>query len=107
MRRANPTPTRGDPWAPDFLPSNLHGRFAYLNNVPKGGATRFPKLPGGTVTVKPQRGKALLWPSVLADQPHEQDQRTDHEALPVLRGEKFGERLRAVCVPLTCVCGLL
>ena len=61
-----------------------------MNDVPGGGATRFTSLPSGPVTFQPQRGKAVLWPSVLADEPHSKDSRTDHEALPVTEGEKFG-----------------
>jgi len=57
--------------------------------VPRGGATAFPNLPSGPVNIQPQRGKAVLWPSVLADAPHSEDERTDHEALPVTKGEKF------------------
>ena len=66
--------------------------FGYMNDVPEGGGTRFTSLPGGPVTFQPQRGKAILWPSVLADDPHTKDERTDHEALPVTKGEKFGVR---------------
>ena len=47
-------------------------------------------LPSGPFTFQPKRGKAILWPSVKADSPHEKDERTDHEALPVTQGEKFG-----------------
>jgi len=64
--------------------------FTYLNDVPEGGGTRFTDLPTGPVTFQPQRGKAILWPSVLADNPHAKDDRTHHEALPVTGGEKFG-----------------
>lgn len=64
--------------------------FMYLNDVPKGGGTRFTDLPGGAITVMPQKGKAILWPSVLADEPNTIDPRTHHEALPVLAGEKYG-----------------
>ena len=60
------------------------------NDVEEGGATRFTDLSSGPVTFQPQKGKAILWPSVLADQPHTIDPRTHHEALPVTRGEKFG-----------------
>ena len=83
-----------------------------------GGGTRFTKLPAdsnctsivtgvtdpncvardipgttpGTspVTFQPKAGKDILWPSVLAGAPHSKDSRTDHEALPVTAGEKFG-----------------
>jgi len=61
--------------------------FLYLNNVPAGGATHFPDL---NITVFPQRGAALLWPSVLDDDPHARDDRTFHQALPVVQGVKYG-----------------
>ena len=34
-------------------------------------------------------GRALLWPSVLDNNPEQQDGRTMHEARPVLKGRKF------------------
>jgi len=68
----------------------IYTLFTYLNDVPSGGGTRFTDLPSGPVTFQPQRGKAILWPSVLESSPHEKDDRTHHEALPVTAGEKFG-----------------
>ena len=68
----------------------IYTLFTYLNDVPEGGGTRFTDLPNGPVTFEPKRGKAVLWPSVLEDQPHSKDDRTHHEALPVTKGEKFG-----------------
>ena len=95
----------------------IYTLFMYLNDVEEGGGTRFTDLPGGPptfqpqrgkassyvlsacarplpylgpLTFQPQRGKAILWPSVLADEPHTKDERTDHEALPVTGGEKYG-----------------
>lgn len=61
--------------------------FLYLNDVEDGGGTRFPLL---DITVQPKKGRALLWPSVLDADPEEKDKRTDHEALPVISGIKFG-----------------
>lgn len=61
--------------------------FLYLNDVEAGGGTNFPRL---DITVMPKRGKAVLWPSVLNDRPHQQDKRTDHQALPVEKGVKYG-----------------
>jgi prolyl 4-hydroxylase len=91
--------------------------FLYLNDVEEGGGTNFPLL--DTVrfidqllyvifrfpvltcdlsalllvfvkTVKPQRGRVLLWPSVLNEDPNAKDFRTDHQALPVIKGTKYG-----------------
>ncbi len=61
--------------------------FLYLNDVEDGGGTRFPLL---DITVQPKKGRALLWPSVLDEDPESKDKRTDHEALPVLKGLKYG-----------------
>jgi prolyl 4-hydroxylase len=61
--------------------------FLYLSDVEEGGGTNFPKL---DLTVEPKRGRALIWPSVLDEDPHEIDSRTDHQALPVIKGLKYG-----------------
>ena len=62
--------------------------FLYLNDVEEGGGTRFPLL---DITVQPKMGSAILWPSVLDDPPEKKDFRTDHEALEVTKGIKYGE----------------
>jgi prolyl 4-hydroxylase len=65
--------------------------FLYLNEPEEGGGTNFPSL--GTddgITVMPRKGSVLLWPSVLNEQPNEKDFRTDHQALPVEKGLKYG-----------------
>jgi prolyl 4-hydroxylase len=62
--------------------------FLYLNDVEEGGGTHFPLL---DITVQPKMGNAILWPSVLDDDPEAKDFRTDHEALPVIKGIKYGE----------------
>lgn len=61
--------------------------FLYLNDVEAGGGTDFPKL---GITVQPKRGRALIWPSVKNEDPNDKDPRTDHQALPVEKGLKFG-----------------
>ena len=71
----------------------IYTLFMYLNDVEEGGGTRFTDLPSGPVTFQPKRGKAILWPSVLADDPHKIDPRTHHEALPVTKGEKYGANI--------------
>lgn len=67
--------------------------YMYLNDVEEGGGTRFPlvgnKEEGGT-TVTPKKGKAVLWPSVLNEDPNARDYRSDHEAMPVIKGVKYG-----------------
>mmetsp|Transcript_52254 Transcript_52254/g.79322 ORF Transcript_52254/g.79322 Transcript_52254/m.79322 type:complete len:197 (-) Transcript_52254:195-785(-) len=61
--------------------------YLYLNEVEEGGGTNFDQL---GITVMPKRGRAVLWPSVLDDQPHVKDGRTTHQALPVEKGVKYG-----------------
>lgn len=61
--------------------------FLYLNTVEDGGGTHFSEL---NLTVVPKQGRAVIWPSVLSDKPRDKDDRTDHEALPVKVGVKYG-----------------
>jgi prolyl 4-hydroxylase len=61
--------------------------FIYLNDVEEGGGTKFNVL---DITVQPKKGSAVLWPSVLDESPEDKDARTDHEALPVIKGVKYG-----------------
>jgi prolyl 4-hydroxylase len=58
-----------------------------LNDVEEGGGTKFNYL---DITVQPKKGSAVLWPSVLDESPEDKDGRTDHEALPVVKGVKYG-----------------
>jgi len=60
--------------------------FLYLNDVDDGGATAFPNL---GIEVKPAKGKALIWPSVLDEHPTKIDIRTRHGALNVADGIKY------------------
>ena len=57
----------------------------YLNTVPRGGHTVFKS----GISVAPKKGRLVLWPSVLNDDPHGEDVMSHHEAKPVLEGEKF------------------
>jgi prolyl 4-hydroxylase len=86
--------------------------FGYLVVVEAGGGTDFPLL---GLTVMPKRGSALIWPSVLGknvpanclsrvifvsnvvlikycldEDPNKKDPRTEHQALPVEAGTKYG-----------------
>jgi prolyl 4-hydroxylase len=61
--------------------------YVYLSDVDEGGGTHFPEL---NLTVTPKKGRAVLWPSVLNDEPNSLESRTDHEALAVDRGVKYG-----------------
>jgi 2OG-Fe(II) oxygenase superfamily len=80
------------------MPSMVHGqpsRFAtvlfYLNDDMEGGETSFPRwLNAETpneLKVKPERGKAILFYNMLPDGNY--DERSQHAALPVLKGEKY------------------
>mmetsp|Transcript_21996 Transcript_21996/g.31561 ORF Transcript_21996/g.31561 Transcript_21996/m.31561 type:complete len:92 (+) Transcript_21996:71-346(+) len=60
--------------------------FLYLNEVEEGGETRFPQL---NLNVSPKPGMALIWPSVLDQDPNTKDTRTLHAALAVKKGQKF------------------
>jgi len=70
------------PWGPRILTFYL-----YLNDVVRGGGTRFTDL---DLMVTPKRGSAILWPSVLNEAPKEIDSRTNHEAIAVEEGIKYG-----------------
>jgi prolyl 4-hydroxylase len=54
--------------------------------VLEGGHTSFTKL---DISVQPKKGGALVWPSVLNEDPSESDPRMYHEARPVTKGIKF------------------
>lgn len=79
----------------DFLTEQQHAAcgprvftfFLYLSDVQEGGETRFPLL--DNLTVRPKRGTALLWAHGLSLDPSLKDERTQHEALPVLAGTKY------------------
>lgn len=61
--------------------------YIYLNDVEEGGGTNFPHL---GLTVTPKKGRAVLWPSVFNDNPNQKDSRSDHQAMPVIKGIKYG-----------------
>ena len=65
--------------------------LVYLNDVEEGGETKFfhLDLKQQEVAVKPKKGRAILWPNTFNDNPFEKDERTAHEALKVLKGEKY------------------
>ena len=60
--------------------------FLYLSDVEEGGETNFPFL---NISVKPKKGRAVLWPSTLDSAPDTTDRRTVHEAKPVIKGIKY------------------
>jgi prolyl 4-hydroxylase len=64
--------------------------YIYLADVEEGGGTKFTDL---NITVTPKLGRALLWPNVLSDDPNKQEEWTYHEALPPIKGRKYGATL--------------
>jgi prolyl 4-hydroxylase len=60
--------------------------FIYFSDVEEGGHTAFPKL---GLSVKPKKGRVLVWPSVMAEDAMKIDYRTNHEAQPVIKGLKI------------------
>ena len=60
--------------------------FLYLSDVEEGGVTRFNEL---GIDVKPKKGRALVWPSVLDLDPEKSDPRMYHEAMAVTKGKKY------------------
>lgn len=61
--------------------------FLYLNTVSEGGETDFPRL---GLTVMPRQGRMIIWPSVYDYNLRLKEPRTYHQALPVLKGNKYG-----------------
>lgn len=60
--------------------------FLYLSDVEEGGETYFNKL---DLAIKPKKGRALVWPSVLDEDPEFWDKRMYHEAKDVTKGKKL------------------
>lgn len=58
----------------------------YLNDVEEGGETDFPSL---NIRITPKKGKAVMWPNTLSEDPQLMDERTYHQALPVKKGVKY------------------
>ncbi|GBG33632.1 Prolyl 4-hydroxylase subunit alpha-2 [Hondaea fermentalgiana] len=66
--------------------------FLYLSDVEAGGGTRFTDLKP-PITNNPERGSAILWPSVTNDDPRRIDSKTFHQALPVEKGTKLAANI--------------
>ena len=60
--------------------------FIYFSDVEEGGETSFPNL---DIEVKPKKGRAVLWPSVFDNDLTQRDDRTHHQAKPVIKGRKL------------------
>jgi len=84
MRHHDYAPRNG---VPEPAGPRLLTVFLYFSDV-QGGETTFTDL-SPPVSVSPKRGRALLWPSVLSHDLHQQDTRTHHRAQPVIAGAKY------------------
>lgn len=73
---------RSSAWGP-----RMFTIFIYVGDGYTGGETAFPRL---NLTVGAKKGRAAIWTSILDSDPYQRDDRTDHEALPVESGVKFG-----------------
>jgi len=78
-------------WVPEHSSAPCGPRiatfFLYLNTVEEGGGTYFHRL---NLTVKAVKGRAVLWYNALGSSgTAEIDSRTEHEAMPVVKGEKW------------------
>ncbi|GAX13429.1 hypoxia-inducible factor prolyl 4-hydroxylase [Fistulifera solaris] len=76
---------------PDPSHAEQPTRFAtlllYLNSVTMGGETSFPLGSHGDLRVRPEAGKAVLF--YLQTPDGNMDEKSLHEALPVIKGEKW------------------
>lgn len=68
----------------DYRGQRLKTIFAYLNEVPAGGETEFPRL---DIKVKPERGGGVMFRNVRPEGTPDKD--TLHAGCPVLEGEKW------------------
>ena len=71
-------------WTPQGV--RVYTFLVYLSDVEEGGGTKFNDL---GIVVEPKLGRAVLWPSVIADDLLTGEKKTHHEALPVTRGVKY------------------
>jgi len=70
--------------------ARLKTALCYLNTVPKGGGTKMTKL---NVTIKPEKGKMLVFSNTLSTTNHVKHPLSEHAALPVEEGEKYAVNL--------------
>jgi len=69
--------------------------FLYLEDEGlEGGGTQFTNLfpdedEAVSIEIAPKRGRALVWPNVLNDDPTQKDQSTFHEGMRVIKGIKY------------------
>jgi predicted 2-oxoglutarate/Fe(II)-dependent dioxygenase YbiX len=75
-------------WTPQGV--RVYTFLVYLSDVEAGGGTKFNDL---GLVVEPKLGRAVLWPSVIADDLLTGERKTHHEALAVDRGIKYAANL--------------
>jgi 2OG-Fe(II) oxygenase superfamily/ShK domain-like len=68
------------------IESTARAKYTISQHQNNGG-TNFPNL---NVTVRPKLGRVIMWTNVLNDYPNHIDDRTDHQALVVTHGTKYG-----------------
>ena len=71
--------------------ARVYSMLMYLNEPDAGGGTAFNDL--GGLVVAPRKGRAVLWPNVMADNVTLPELRAHHESLPVTRGVKLAANL--------------
>jgi len=75
-------------WTPQGV--RVYTFLVYLSDVEAGGGTKFNDL---DLVVEPKLGRAVLWPSVLAEDLLTGERNTHHEALAVEKGVKYAANL--------------
>ena len=70
------------------LSTSASGKYILMMWMPAVGLN-FP-FQDLQFTVQPKKGRAVIWPSLLNEDPNANDGRTDHGALPVQEGIKYG-----------------
>jgi len=67
----------------------IYTALCYLNNVKKGGGTRFTIL---NKTINPEKGKLLIFSNIVKNS-IERDNNSEHCGMPVIEGEKYAFNL--------------
>eukprot|EP00747_Dinoflagellata_sp_TGD_P072011 gnl/TRDRNA2_/TRDRNA2_157291_c0_seq2.p1 gnl/TRDRNA2_/TRDRNA2_157291_c0~~gnl/TRDRNA2_/TRDRNA2_157291_c0_seq2.p1 ORF type:complete len:228 (+),score=33.10 gnl/TRDRNA2_/TRDRNA2_157291_c0_seq2:147-830(+) len=70
----------------------LYTMFVYMSDVEEGGGTHFTKL---NITAPAKRGAAVFFPDTTDADPSAVEDRTEHEGMDVIRGEKVAINLWA------------
>lgn len=70
--------------------ARLMTALCYLNNVENGGGTKMTKL---NITIKPEKGKLLIFQNTLGLNNHNKHLLSEHAGLPVEEGEKYAFNL--------------